>query len=186
MHPRRTTRRLAHASRGVGLAALAVGVLAPTACGSLLARDLEPRPLTPLQRGEYQGPPPQITGEPGAASDVVERLARVFYVRIISRRFNSLSTYHDPALRELFLTPAAFADYFAAFADALVEAHFEALRPEQVTLERLDVVAPDAVLVTVRFRGQNSLPLRWWSVELVRVDRWEQVAGQWQIIPGKL
>ena len=99
MHPRRTTRRLAHASRGVGLAALAVGVLAPTACGSLLARDLEPRPLTPLQRGEYQGPPPQITGEPGAASDVVERLARVFYIRVINRRFNSLSTYHDPALR---------------------------------------------------------------------------------------
>ena len=55
-----------------------------------------------------------------------------------------------------------------------------------MTLERLDVVAPDAVLVTVRFRGQNSLPLRWWSVALVRVDRWEQSSGQWRIIPGKL
>ncbi len=170
----------------MGLVLLAVGVLGPTACGSVFSRDLAPRPLTALERGEYRGPPPQITGEVGPASDVVERLARVFYVRVLKRRFNSLSTYHDPALRELFVTPGAFADYFAAFADALVEAHFEALRPEQLTLEHLEVLAPDTVLVTVRFRGQNSLPLRWWSVELVRVDRWEQSSGQWRIIPGKL
>jgi hypothetical protein len=168
------------------LVVLVVGALLTTACRNPFSRHLDPRPLTPLERGEYRGPPPEIVGEVGPVSDVVERLARVFYVRIINRRFNSLSTYHDPALRELFLSPEAFADYFAALADAFIEAHFEALRPEWVILERLDVLESDAALVTVRFRGQNSLPLRWWSVELVRVDRWEQVAGQWQIIPGKL
>jgi hypothetical protein len=177
-------RRRALAS--LALAGLVVGVLLPTACRSPFSRALNPRPLTPLERGEYRGPAPQITGEVGPASDVVQRMARVFYVRIINRRFNSLSTYHDPALRELFVTSEAFADYFAALADAFVEARFEALRPEWVSLEQLDVVERNAVLVTVRFRGQNSRPLRWWSVDLVRVDRWEQVDGLWRIIPGKL
>lgn len=157
-----------------------------SACGGPFSRDYQPRPLLPVERGEYRGPPPEITGAVGPASDVVERLARVFYVRIMNRRFNALSTFHDPALRELFQTPEAFADYYAAFSDALTAAHFEALRPEGVTLERLDVLEPDVVLVTVRFAGQNSLPLRWWSVELQRVDRWEHSSGRWWLIPGKL
>jgi len=179
--PRRATRR-----PGLVPLAVALGVLQAAACSGVSSRGLEPRPLTPLERGDDSGPPVEIIGEVGATSDMVERLARVFYVRIINRRFNSLSTFHDPALRELFLTPEAFADYFASFADALDQAHFDALRPLWVRLERLEVSAPDEVLVTVRLRGENALPLRWWNVELLRVDRWEKVSGQWRIIPGKL
>jgi hypothetical protein len=118
--------------------------------------------------------------------DEVRRLARVFYTRIINRRFNSIATFHDPALRELFGSPEAFADYFAALADALTVANFEALRPTWLGLEQIDVLEPDAVLVTVRYRGQNSLPLRWWSVELSQTDRWERNDDRWWIIPGKL
>ncbi len=110
----------------------------------------------------------------------------MFYTRIINRRFNSIATYHDPALRELFGSPEAFADYFAALADALTEAHFEALRPTELSVEQLDAIEPDVALVTVRYRGQNSLDLRWWSVELVQTDRWERTNGRWWIIPGKL
>ena len=170
----------------VALLLLTAGLLLPSACSGPFSRDYQPRPLIPLEQGEYHGPPPEIIGDAGPASDVVGRLARVFYVRLTSRRFNSLSTFHDPALRELFQTSEAFADYYAALADALTVAHFEALRPERVTLERVEVLEPDVVLVTARFAGQNSLPLRWWSVELQRVDRWEQSSGRWWLIPGKL
>ena len=48
------------------------------------------------------------------------------------------------------------------------------------------VEAPDRVLVSVRFRGQNGRPLRFWTVDLVLVERWEQSDGRWWIIPGKL
>ena len=168
-----------------GIACLAAcGGLA--GCGSLFSSDLEPRPLNPVERGEYRGPSPRITGEIGQSSDEVERLARVFYTRIINRRFNSIATFHDPALRELLGSPEAFADYFAALADALTVAHFEALRPTRLALQQIDVLEPNAVIITVRYQGRNSLPLRWWSVELVRADRWERSDGRWWIIPGKL
>lgn len=163
-----------------------VALLLVTACTSPFSADLDPRPLDPVERGEYRGPPPEITGAVESYGGEVEPLARVFYTRLINRRFNSIATFHDPALRELFATPEAFADYFAAMADALSVAHFEALRPTSARLERIDVLESDAVLVTVRFRGQNSLPLRWWSVDLVRTDRWEKSDGRWWIIPGKL
>ena len=174
--------------RGFARALVCLAVLqVHGACASPFSSDLRPRPLDPVERGEYHGPPPLVTGEagPGPAREV-EALARVFYTRVINRRFNSTSTFHDPALRELFATPEAFADYFAALADALDVAHFEALRPTAVDLLQLDVLEADAVLVTVRYHGQNSLPLRFWSVELARTDRWERSESRWWIIPGKL
>lgn len=165
---------------------VALAVAALLAGCSPFSSDLDPRPLDPVERGEYDGPRPEITGERTASADEVERLARVFYTRTINRRFNSIATFHDPALRELFDSPEAFADYFAAFADALIVAHFEALRPTSARLQRIDVLDPNAALITVTFRGRNSLPLRWWSVELDRTDRWEKNRGRWWIIPGKL
>ncbi len=164
----------------------AASLVAGAGCSSPFSSELDPRPLEPVERGEYDGPGPELASAQRADTWDVERLARVFYTRIVNRRFNSIATFHDPALRELFASPEAFADYFAAFADALDSAHFEALRPEAAALERISVLDPDAVLVTVRFRGQNSLPLRWWSVELARTDRWERADGRWWIIPGKL
>ena len=161
-------------------------VLASAGCESPLPSALDPRPLDPVERSEYGGPPPAIVGEAGPGSRDVEKLARVFYTRIINRRFNSIATFHDPALRDLFGSPEAYADYFAALADALTVAHFEILRPGTLELERLEVIEPSVVFVTVRYHGQSSLPLQWWSVELLRTDRWERTGDRWQIIPGKL
>jgi hypothetical protein len=163
-----------------------IALLLSAGCQSPFSSDLDPRPLDAVERGEYEGPPAEVAGTRTGQTRDVEALSRVFYTRIINRRFNSIATFHDPALRELFVSPEAFADYFAAFADALDVASFEALRPSSARLEKISVLDPDTVLVSVRFRGQNSLPLRWWSVELVRTDRWERTSGRWWIIPGKL
>ena len=148
--------------------------------------DLSPRPLTPTERGEYRGAGAKITGQAVPDAEMVEKLARVFYVRMINRRFNSISTFHDPALREFFQSPEAFADYFAALVDELERGNFDGLRPWEVSIERLDVLEPTVILVSVKLRGDNSLPLRFWSVGLARSDRWEKHAGRWWIIPGKL
>jgi len=169
----------------VALAVIVSGVFF-AGCRSPFSSALDPRPLNRLERGEYRGPRPRITGESGAHLDEVERLAQVFYTRILNRRFNSIATNHDPALRELFGSPEAFADYFAALVDALSVAHFEALRPTELSVDQLDVLEADVILVTVLYRGRNSLPLRWWSVELSQTDRWERSDGRWWIIPGKL
>ena len=165
---------------------VSVGGLFFGGCRSPFSSALDPRPLDRVERGEYRGQGPRLTGELGAYSDEVERLAKVFYTRILNRRFNSIATNHDPALRELFVSPEAFADYFAALVDALSVAHFEALRPTELSVEQLEILEAGVVLVTVRYRGQNSLPLRWWGVELTQTDRWERSDDRWWIIPGKL
>jgi hypothetical protein len=163
-----------------------VGALLFASCRSPISSALDPHPLDPVEQGEYRGLAPRVTGEVGDYSDEVGLLARVFYTRIINRRFNSIATYHDPALRELFRSSEAFADYFAALADALTVAHFEDVRPTQLFVEQVDVLDADVALVTVRYGGQSSLPLRWTKVALVQTDRWQRTDGRWWIIPGKL
>ena len=166
--------------------AFCVGLVEFTGCRSPFASALDPRPLNPVERGEYRGPEPEFVGEQGVRAEQVRLLAQVFYTRILNRRFNSIATNHDPALRELFVSPEAFADYFAAFADALSVSNFEAMRPTGLTVEQIELAEAEVALVTVRFRGRNSLPLRFSSVELIQTDRWEFRNGRWWIIPGKL
>lgn len=121
-----------------------------------------------------------------AESESLAPLAEIFYSRLTNRRFSSIATYYDPALREFFSSPEAFADYFADLVDALTDAHFRAERPTRAVLEQIEEEGLNRVKVTVRFEGDNSLPLRWWKVKLVREDRWERSQGRWWILPGKL
>jgi len=138
-------------------------------------------------RAKYVGFDP-ATVNPGGAADytVLLPLSEIFYQRITARRFNSLATFEDPALREFFKTEAAFADYYAAFAEALENANFESVRPTAVRLTRIERSSPNAVTVFVTFRGENGLPLRWWSTRVSRQDQWEFSSGRWWVIPGKI
>lgn len=128
------------------------------------------------------------TLNPGGSADytVLIPLSAIFYERITARRFNSLATYEDPALREFFRSEAAFADYYASFAEVLDRAHFESLRPTAVRLDRIERTSRNSVAIEVTFRGENGLPLRWWSTSVTRRDRWEFAGGRWWIIPGKV
>jgi hypothetical protein len=113
-------------------------------------------------------------------------LSEIFYDRITARRFNSKATYDDPALREFFRNEAAFADFYASLAEALDTAHFESQRPTAVRLESMRRTTPNTVVVTVRLKGENGLPLRWWSTFVTREDSWQFADGRWWIVPGKV
>jgi len=128
------------------------------------------------------------TLNPGGSADftILLPLSAIFYERITARRFNSLATFEDPALREYFRNDAAFADYYAAFAEALERAHFESIRPTAVRLDGIERTARNRVVIEVTFRGENGLPLRWWSTHVTRRDQWEFSEGRWWIIPGKV
>jgi hypothetical protein len=136
---------------------------------------------------DYVGFDPNTRNRGGAADfTVIVPLSGIFYDRIRNRRFNSKAAYDDPGLREYFRSEEAFADYYAAFAEALERAHFESHRPTSVWLERMERSGGNGVIVRVGFRGANGLPLRWWSTRIVREDRWEYAGGRWWIIPGKV
>ena len=172
---------MAHLSRGVLGVLVAVGlILAVSGCGL--------RGYGEWGRGaRYSGFVPDSLN-PGGAADftILVPLAGIFYERINARRFNSLATYEDPSLREFFRSEAAFADYYAALAEALERAHFASVRPTAVRLDRMERLDLNAVMVEVTFTGKNGLPLRFWSTSISRKDRWEFLAGRWWIIPGKL
>ena len=135
----------------------------------------------------YEGFDPK-TLNPGGAADytILVPLAELFYDRVTARRFDSLATFEDPALREFFRSDEAFADYYAAFAEALTRANFESNRPTAVELDSMVRTGPTRVRVTVRFQGENALPLRWWSTRTQREDVWDFQDGRWWILPGKV
>ena len=148
---------------------LAVALIALALLGSGCRRVPAPQP-----------PPPSI--EEGR----LPRLADVFYGRIANRRFNSIATFHDPALREFFASAEAFADYYADLAQALNLARFEANRPLRIVLLGYEPNDVDRILIHVHFTGANARPLRWWDAWLRRADQWELLDGRWIIVPGKL
>lgn len=121
-----------------------------------------------------------------ARFDTLVPLAKVFYERTTNRRVNSKATFDDPALREYFHDPAAFADYYANLVEALDRAYFESHKPISVKLVRVERIAPKRVLLEVDFRGRNRKPLRFWSTHVTRTDEWEFASGRWWIIPGKV
>ncbi len=117
----------------------------------------------------------------------LSQLAGIFYQRLAHRRVNSIATFNDPALREFFRTDEAFADYYADLVQRLDIEHFEANRPNEIDLVSMHVEeTADRVVAVIEFRGDNSLPLRFWSVGYSRRDVWERSEDRWWIIPGKL
>lgn len=151
-------------------AALAVLLLATTGCRTA---------------GPAAAAPACVTLDPVQAADFEWRVGD-FYERLSNRRFNSIATFGDPALREFFESLESFSDYYADLAQDLADANFEANRPDRVTVEKVCFEQPTAARVTVRFVGRNGRPMRFWSTNLVRDDRWEQRDGRWWIIPSKL
>ena len=117
--------------------------------------------------------------------DLRERAA-AFYGHLIDRRVNSLDTYDDPALRDFFASHESFSNYYANLAEALDQAYFEDNRPVSARVEQIQAAEAGRAQLRVRFRGENRLPLRWWSVYLIREDRWERRDERWWIVPEKL
>lgn len=118
--------------------------------------------------------------------DMLVPVSKVFYERTTNRRVNSKATFDDPALREYFHDPAAFADYYANLVEALDRAYFASHKPVSVRLESIERIAPKRVLLEVTFRGRNRKPLRYWRTDVTRTDEWEFSSGRWWIIPGKV
>jgi len=139
--------------------------------------------------GAGSGPVPdaaqgiELVGE-GAVVEFYER-ASAFYGRLARRRFDSIETYQDEALRSFFRNEAAYADYYADLTGALVKAHFEKNRPLELEVLELRLEGPGRARVQTRITGEDGRPLRRGRVHLERTDRWERSEGTWRIEPGK-
>jgi hypothetical protein len=112
--------------------------------------------------------------------------AHGFYSRLPLRRFNDRDTFMDPKLGSYFRTESAYADYYANLTGALRFARFKRLRPLSVEILEVRAEGPGKAAVVIRLVGDNSRPLRWTDVELVREDKWERVGERWWISPSRI
>lgn len=112
--------------------------------------------------------------------------ASEFYEHLIRRRFNTLETFNDPALRQQFRTENRFFDYYADLAEGFDTANFERSRPVSVELQAYIFETPNVARVQVRFVGNDDRPLRANRTALIRLDRWERFDGRWWMTPDKL
>lgn len=129
--------------------------------------------------------------DPRALLDEAETLRfrqriHAFYQRLVQRRFNTLETFNDPVLRDSFRSIDLFFDYYADFAQALSDANFEKSRPNDAVV--LDFTFDSALRarVLVRFSGKDGRPMRFGTVYLDRIDRWERADDRWWVTPERL
>lgn len=131
-------------------------------------------------------PPGGAVAVPSASALTFHELTDDFYGRLVQRRFNTLETFNDSALRSRFRSEDLFFDYYADLAQHLDDAHFEKSRPLSVEIEEFLFEDAGHARVQVRFVGEDDRPLRPGSCVLIRRDRWELAEGQWWVVPGKL
>ena len=139
--------------------------------------------------GDGPGPPPDPSKgielvDDAAVFEFYER-ASAFYGRLARRRFDSIETFQDEALRDFFRSDVTYSDYYADLASALVEANFEKNRPLSLEVLELRLEGPGRGHVHTRIIGEDGRPLRRGKVRLERHDRWEHVDGAWRIAPGR-
>jgi hypothetical protein len=152
------------------------------------ARRLEPL-LVEIRAKDFEREIYRVDLLPRERLDLLKlrELSSIFYARTQDRRLNSIATFHDPAMREFFQTPEAFADYYADLVQQLTVSNFEAIRPTSVDVESFEIAeGADRVRISVRFRGETGRPARWWSTSTLRQDEWILSRDRWWIIPGKL
>ena len=132
-------------------------------------------------------PPPEQPVEVDAAalSGFVARIDS-FYQLLPGRRFNTLDTFHDPALRGYFRSEDRFFDYYADLSQGLELAHFAKSRPDLARVVEFVFDASDRARVQVVLRGEDGRPLRPDTTDLIRIDRWEWAEENWWIAPEKL
>jgi len=160
----------------------------PGARGALLALLLALPAAGPTACAGDAGATPELrsVAVPPDTALHLRRRVEGFYLRLAGRRFNTLETYSDRIMREHFLSPNLFLDYYADLAQAFADAHLEKRRPLRVDVLELRFEDTRQARVEVRFVGDDDRPLRPFEVSLLRVDRWQWSDGTWWVQPGKI
>ena len=87
---------------------------------------------------------------------------------------------------DAFADRAAFSDYYSALANEIRRVNLRNTRAERVDILEFHFTDPNAAEVTVHFVGPHQRFLRFWDLEVERVDQWQRLEGRWVIVPAKL
>jgi hypothetical protein len=132
-------------------------------------------------------------GDPGHAervdaTEVLELVARMeaFYAALERRSLDAVETFNDQALRAYFESEQQFSDYYASLASQVRDARFRLAVADRVWVRTFRFPDPDTALVQITLKGRHMRGLRFWDLEVSRVDTWRHTSAGWMISPDKL
>jgi hypothetical protein len=132
-------------------------------------------------------------GDPGHAervdaAQVLELVGRMesFYASLEDRSLDAVETFDDETLRVFFRTEQEFSDYYASLASQVRDARFRLAIADRVRIRTFRFSDPDTALVRVVLRGRHMRELRFWDLEVSRIDTWRHTSAGWMLSPDKL
>jgi hypothetical protein len=121
----------------------------------------------------------------GEVLELVDRLDR-FYDTLEGRSLDAVDTYDDARLRAYFRSDQEFSDYYASLASQVRGASFRHARASRVRIRAFQLPDPDTAVVRITLQGQHLRALRFWTLEVDRIDTWRHTASGWIVAPEKL
>ncbi len=132
-------------------------------------------------------PPPEAVA-PDEATRALEIQSRLdsFYGRLSRVPLDAFPTYNESEVRAYFTGAAAFSDYYASLANLVREAGLRNSTAESIQVRQFRFDDADTAVVSVVILGRHQRRLRFWQIELQRIDTWRQLNGIWILVPDKL
>jgi hypothetical protein len=122
------------------------------------------------------------------AREVISFSERIeaFYATLENIPLDAIVTYENVTLRSHFVSESAFNDYYSSLANQVRRSNMRNSRPVRVSVREFRFQDRDVATVELMITGPYQRTLRFWDVELERVDTWKRLDGVWLLTPDKL
>lgn len=114
------------------------------------------------------------------------RRIEAFYSALEDVPVAAVWTYDSAELHGYFTSRRAFDDYFASLATQVRRATLRDGRIERIEVREFRLTDADHAVVELELVGRHERELRFWEIELPRIDTWERVRGTWTVRPDRL
>ena len=144
--------------------------------------------LAALATGCFGGSDPLPSASDVDAREVINFSERIetFYAMLENIPLDAIMTYENAKLRSYFVSEAAFNDYYSSLVNQVRRSNMRNTRPQRVSVREFRFQDRDVATVGLMITGPYQRTLRFWDVELERVDTWKRLDGVWVLTPDKL
>ncbi len=137
----------------------------------------------------FSGGEPRRAPSPEVNVDDVIRFSErieVFYASLENIPLDAIMTFRNNEFRSYFASEAAFMDYYSSLANQVRRSNMLNTRPRRVLVSEFQFESRNVARVAVSLTGPYQRTLRFWDVELERIDTWKRLDGVWLLTPDKL
>ncbi len=144
--------------------------------------------LAALATGCFGGSDPLPSASDVDAREVINFSERIetFYAMLENIPLDAIVTYENAKLRSYFVSESAFNDYYSSLVNQVRRSNMRNTRPQRVSVQEFRFQDRDVATVGLMITGPYQRTLRFWDVELERVDTWKRLDGVWVLTPDKL